>query len=383
MKRELSHVEIPGEHEARERTWRVVSAAFAEQAPAGRRPGSRLVPALALVVAGAIVAAAAVTSPGRAIVHSLRETIGVRHAKPALFSLPAAGRLLVTSGAGVWVVQDDGSKRLLGRYDEASWSPRGRFVVAARRNAVYALTPAGGEHWSLARPGVRFPRWAGTDTDTRIAYLTRSRLHVVGGDGRGDVDAGGLTGGLSAAAPIPPAWRPGARHVLAFANTTGRVAAVDTGAGSDFWGLRPVRSAPFGGPRQLEWSSDGTRLMLVTGDKLVLFGARSAAPLEVRTERVVSAAFRPGTHDIAVIRRPAGSQVSQVVLGAKILFSTAGELRGLTWSPDGHWLLVGSPEADQWLFIGTADGRIRAVSNISEQFRARSFPTVEGWCCSP
>ena len=161
--------------------------------------------------------------------------------------------------------------------------------------------------------------------------------------------------------------------MLAFVNTTGRVAAVDTGAGSDFWGTRPVRSAPFAGPRQLEWSSDGTLLLLVTNDKVVVFGTRSAAPLAVRSERVVSAAFRPGTHDIAVIRRPPGSQVSQVVLGGRILFSTAAELRGLTWSPDGRWLLVASPQADQWLFIGTADGRIRAVSDISGQFRTRTF----------
>ena len=29
-----------------------------------------------------------------------------------------------------------------------------------------------------------------------------------------------------------------------------------------------------------------------------------------------------------------------------------------------------------------ADGRkIAAVSNISAQFRSRTFPRVEGWCC--
>ena len=197
MKRELEHIEIPNEHEARERTWHLVSSAFGERdaAPLRRRDDSS--PALAVVAVGAIVAAAAVTSPGRALVHSIRKTIGVQNAKPALFSLPASGRLLVTSGAGVWVVQADGSKRLLGRYVEASWSPHGRFVVATRRNALYALTPAGEERWSLARPDVGLPRWTGTTTDTRIAYLTTSRLHVVGGDGRGDLDAGGLAGGLS------------------------------------------------------------------------------------------------------------------------------------------------------------------------------------------
>jgi hypothetical protein len=374
VKKALEHVEIPGEHEARERTWQLVSAAFAERTPAQRRPTPRrLVPTLAVVVLGAI-AAAAFSSPGRAVFHAIRKTVGVENAQPALFALPADGRLLVTSNAGVWVVQANGSKRRLGVYASASWSPHGRYVVATRRNGLYTLTPTGEERWSLARPGVRFARWAGTDTDTRIAYLTTTRLRVVGGDGKADADAGGLP----AAARIAPAWRPGAGFVVAYATTRARIYAYDAGLGADFWSARAV-SAAFPQPRLLEWSSDGKRLMLVTGDKVVLFGTRSATPLEVHSEQVVDAAFRPGTHDVTVIRRP--GEVSQVVLGSKVLFSTAGELRGLTWSPDGRWLLVGSPEADQWVFV-RADGRkIVAVSNVSGQFRTQNLPRVEGWCC--
>ena len=83
----------------------------------------------------------------------MRESIGVEEAAPALFALPADGRVLVTSARGVWVVRPDGSKRLLGRYREASWSPFGRFVVAARANELAALDPSTGElRWSLARP---------------------------------------------------------------------------------------------------------------------------------------------------------------------------------------------------------------------------------------
>src|SRR5439155_1033004 len=278
VKRELEHVEIPDEHDARERAWQLVSAAFAERVPAPPSRPRRLVPVVALAVAGAIVAAAA-SSPGRAVLHAIRSTVGVEKAQPALFSLPTSGRLLVASGGGVWVVQDDGSKRRLGSYASASWSPHGRYVVATRRNALYALTPTGEERWSLARPAVLFPRWAGTKTDTRIAYLTTSRLHVVGGDGRGDLDAGGLPAG----ARIAPAWRPDKGFVLAYANTHGRVYAYDTVHCADFW------------------------------------------------------------------------------------------------SPDGRWLLIGLPEADQWVFV-RADGRkITAVSNVSSQFRSQPFPRVEGW----
>ena len=135
----------------------------------------------------ALVAVAGLLSPpGRAVLDEIREVVGVEKAQPALFSLPAPGRLLVTADSGAWVVDADGSKRLLGNYREASWSPFGRFVVASRRNELVALTPDGDVRWSLARPDVRFPRWGGTKTDTRIAYLSDGTLRIVGGDGKGD-----------------------------------------------------------------------------------------------------------------------------------------------------------------------------------------------------
>src|SRR5262249_25142302 len=156
------------------------SAAFAEHGPSPTRTRSarRLVPALATVLAGAVVAAA-LSSPGRAVLHRLRETVGVEKAQPTLFSLPAKGRLLISSDAGVWVVHADGSKRLLGRYAEASWSPHGRFVVAARRNELAALEANGRVHWTLARPRVRRPRWTGSNADTRIAYADQMGVRVV------------------------------------------------------------------------------------------------------------------------------------------------------------------------------------------------------------
>ena len=66
MRSELERVEIPGEHEARMRTWQVVSAAFAEREP---RPAARrfLRPALALA-AGLAVLAGALSPPGRALI---------------------------------------------------------------------------------------------------------------------------------------------------------------------------------------------------------------------------------------------------------------------------------------------------------------------------
>jgi hypothetical protein len=71
--------------------------------------------------------------------------------------------------------------------------------------------------------------------------------------------------------------------------------------------------------------------------------------------------------------------------GPEHLFSARGALTGPTWSPDGRWLLVGWPAADQWLFLEAARPRhVVAFDRISAQFdpgqagRGR-FPRVSGW----
>ena len=138
MRRELQHIQIPNEHEARERSLAVVRAAFAEREPQLPRRSWKPIAAIAIVL---VVVAGLLSPPGRAVLDDIREVVGVEKAQPALFSLPAPGRLLVTSDAGAWVVDQDGSKRLLGSYREASWSPFGRFVVASRHNELVALTP--------------------------------------------------------------------------------------------------------------------------------------------------------------------------------------------------------------------------------------------------
>ena len=303
MRKDLQRLEIPGEHEARERSWAVVRDAFAQREPQPWRRSWK--PAAAIGVA--LVALAGLLSPpGRAVLDEIRQVVGVEQAQPALFSLPAPGRLLVTADSGVWVVEQDGSKRLLGPYREASWSPFGRFVVAARANELVALTPEGKVRWSLARPDVRFPRWGGTTTDTRIAYFSGGVLRVVGGDGRGDrpLDAN--------AALRPSQWRPG--RVLVYALRDGSVRAIDVDTDA------------------------------------VARGARLSSP------------------DSAALRR---------VLGA------AAVLESPVRSPDGRWLAAGWPEADQLVFVRVAGRRqIRAISNVSSQFRSDSFPRVEGWCCA-
>lgn len=378
MKHELERVEIPGEHEARERAWRVASAAFAARQPAPRRAARRLVAVIAIALVAAVVAAA-LSSPGRALLHSIRLTIGVKGARPALFSLPTSGALLVHSGSGLWVVQADGSKRRLGGYTSGSWSPHGLYVAATTTNELAALTPTGAVRWSLARPLVRRPRWTGTTTDTRIAYTTRDELHVVGGDGRGDLSLGSAPDlGLA-----PLAWKPGPRRVLAYAlPEQGIVRVIDVDAkGEEVWS-----EAIAGKVSELGWSSDGRLLLVATtgpnSAAVGLYRLPSRRPVSVFREApgLVAAALRPGTHQVAILSRP--GEVASVKLGSRTIFSAAGDLRGPVWSPDGKWLLVGWPDADQWVFIPVRGGRVQAVANISAQFRSRTLPRIEGWCCA-
>jgi WD40 repeat protein len=95
-------------------------------------------------------------------------------------------------------------------------------------------------------------------------------------------------------------------------------------------------------------------------------------------------AFEPGSHRLAVVR--SGEvlvlDTDRPARRAERLFASGGSLSGVTWSPDGRWLLVGWPAADQWIFVRADGRRIRAVSNVSEQFRSQTFPRVEGWCCA-
>src|SRR5690242_11454769 len=179
----------PEETRAQARAWEVVAAAFAEREPAQRRRRVPVRPLVALAVVAAL-AGIAFTAPGHAVLTSVRKAVGIEHAQRELYSLPTGGRLLV----GPWIVNADGSTRRLGDYDETSWSPFGRFVVATRGDTLYALQSDGTVRWTLGRPVVRLPRWSGTRVDTRIAYFSGQRLRVVAGNGTNDREVGPAMG---------------------------------------------------------------------------------------------------------------------------------------------------------------------------------------------
>ena len=177
----------------------------------------------------------------------------------------------MTSRKGLWLVHRDGSKRLLGRYRDATFSPHGLFIAATRANQLVALDPKGNVRWTLARPAPRFPPGPAR-APTRGSRTSRpGSCAMVAGDGTGD-------------------------RVIA---RDGRL------------------------PR------------------------------------------------LATIRRRAGQ--SAVLAGGRVVFRGTGSFDQAVRSPDGRWLLVTWPTADQWVFVrpGTPR-RIVGASRITVAVRRLS-----------
>jgi dipeptidyl aminopeptidase/acylaminoacyl peptidase len=386
---------LPGAAEAERRGLALIGQAYAE-----RRPPSRLVlPRLAVALAAAALLAALFLTPAGAAVRDWIDdvfTAGVRHAEPALTDLPSGGRLLVESPRGPWVVQPDGSRRLLGRYAEATWSPRGLFVAATAGRTLNALEPDGTPRWSISASGtVRDPRWS--PSGFRIAYRTGWVLRVVAADGHPDRVL------ARRVAPVAPVWFPLGLHLLAYVDARARlrIADADTEA--------TLATAPAAPPKvgALSWSANGRWLLQMSrhslrlrpvrmdklGQDLVLAPARRlalpagttvrAASFAPRGEAIATLLHRPtgqGGRDEVIVLDPAGGPPLR-------LFAISGRLSGLTWSPDGRRLLVGWPAADQWLFLRVDGGRIQAVDDVPAAFAPgepspRRFPRTEGWCCA-
>ena len=404
LRRLVRRASLTEEGEAGLRSWEVVRAAFEEREPAPRRRHHAR--ALALAAAALALVAATLSPPGRALVGSIRAAVApnaptrIRAAAPALFSLPTRGRILVNSSRGPGVVQANGSRRRLGPYGEATWSPRGLYVAATRGRTLLALEPDGDVRWSLARPSpVRRPRWS--PSGYRIAYLSGG-LRVVAGNGEDDRRLDGPAEAF--------AWRPGERHVLAYGDRDGRVRVVDADSGEWLW-RSPSDGRPASSLRGIEWSADGRRLLVgeqtvparldgrrfrLPPQRLVLYDGRGRLVRTLhlgRDREVGSATFARRGYGFAYTDYEPLSNTGRVVLidgdtGAeRILFRGRGRLEDATWSPDGRWLLAGWPDANQWLFLRAPGvGRIAAVSGIAGSFDPAAgggalFPQIAGWCC--
>jgi hypothetical protein len=376
--RRLAGRPLPGEDEAFERSRDLVRAAYAgrPEAPARRRP----LLALALAAAVAMLLLAAALSPAGARVG---DWIGDRFASEndsgvsSLAALPPGGRVLTVARSGAFVARPDGSLDLVGRFTEAGWSPRGKYVIGVRGRRLVAVTPTGSLRWTVNRPRrVSHPAWSG-GLGYRVAYLERTALRVVAGDGTDDRLL------RRAAAPVTPAWRPGAAWVVTYAGAGGLIETVDVDSGRRLWARRAGAQ-----PVALAWTRDGRRMVALFPKSLRVYD-RHGRPLARRPLQDGRAlALDPSGRRAAVaMAGRGGTSVSTVPLSAKGrargLFDGPGRVAGIAWSPGGRRLLVAWRSADQWLLLGPGK-RVRALSDVGGELGARAgFPRVAGWCCPP
>lgn len=375
LREDLHDLPLPGEAEAMERSRRVVLEAHA-RAPSGRRSRAPRVAFAAATAAAAL--AVALTPPGAAVADWVRDVVrpGAGDAAPVLDALPSPGRLLVDAPSGPWVVQSDGSKRRLGSYASATWSPRGLYLAVTRELELLAVEPGGDIRWSLAGGApVAGARWA--PNGLRVAYLSGYSLRLVDGDGAPDEEL------ARRVAPVAPAWRPSAPQELAYVDAAGRVRVIEPESGSLRWstgaGLRPV---------ELAWTADGRRLLARSPDEVRVYRADGELLRRIRM-RTSAAAWAPDGEQLALVRS-AGAGRSGVALvpvrgAGRGLFAGEGRFTSLAWAPDGRWLAIAWRDADQWLFIRTEGvARIHAVGGVSRQFASGgdgSFPDLVDWCC--
>ena len=399
----LRAVRPPGEGDALERALELAEELSIPGAAPLVRPSRRRG---LMALAGALLAAAllTLTPAGATVTNWIGDAVDSGPApRPALRAVPAGGSLLVESPAGAWVVQADGSRRLLGDYRAASWSPRGLYAAVSSGRELSAVEPDGTPHWTIPTTGHPSGiRWA--PSGQRIAYLTDdgadglASLELVAGDGTGRRRL------ANAVQPVAPAWKPveegaSSENALAYVDRYGLVRAIDVDDGEGLG--RTSRTS--GMPQSIAWIGP-RRLIAVEGDRIEELNLDGPATtlLRVPAGRIASATYSPATDAIAVLAEsgPDARPRSRLILlrsvsggdrsgGERTLFSGLGRYQRPVFSPDGSLVQLGWPAANQWLFVATEAGearRVMAVGSIRNQFDSGdggvgSFPAVSGWCC--
>lgn len=385
LRRALRRGHLKGEEDAAKSAWPLVAAAHASGPRVSRRHSvvrGVLVP-VALVAA---IVVASLTPPGEAVARFVKRVVTTESPKPtpvSATSLPGGGRLLIAGRGGLFAVGGGRvPERFFGDADQATWSAHGRFVAATRGIELIAVSTKGNRHWSLHHDApILDPRWDQGD-GYRIVYRSGPRggdLYEVNGDGTGDHR-------IDSAWPVAPAFRPHARHQVAYARADGSVVvvALDTGRVMTHTrtGLHPI---------SLAWSPDGRRLLALSPQWLWVMSPDGRFLRRVHTPRAttnVSAAWAPRGNAYAVIRL-AGRRSWRVVLTAgttRTLFTLRHSLGNPLWSPDGRWLVVDALHQDQWLFLrrGPQGGlaAIRTISGVAKRFGGGKAASLQGWTAS-
>ena len=118
---------------------------------------------------------------------------------------------------------------------------------------------------------------------------------------------------------------------------------------------------------------------------------QAESALRGHARRQTATTFVPARNGalVAVARRDrTSSEVALMGPGARerVLFRADGRFTRLRFSPNGRWLLVAWPLADQWVYLrpGAAGARrVLAAASVSTRFGGRGFPQLSGWCCPP
>ena len=386
----LRDAPIPREAEAAARSWPVVEAAFADRVSSeaaqggtgrtafgGRAGIARRRPVLRLALVAAIVAAglvAALTPAGAEVGDWIGDRFEAREkpAAPSFAALPKGGSVLAISRSGAYAISPSGNNQWLGSFRQAGWSPHGKHVVGVNGRRLIAVTPTGMVKWTLVEPHrLSRPAWS-TDEGFAVAYLERSSLRVVAGDGD-PVTNRRVRGG---AAAVTPAWLPHSDQVLSYVTKRGAIETVDVVTGRALW-RAPVTAS------QLAWSANGRHLAALQSRSVAVLDRRG------RVERTVplpgvgrELALHPSGGRAAVVvgRRVVGIDLTGSGGAARQLFQ--GDVDGIAWSQNGRRLLIGWRGADQWLLLGPGD-RIRPLDDVSRELgSAGGFPRVSGWCCA-
>ena len=322
---------------------------------------------------------------------------GVRR---ALTHVPSGGSLLVSSGAQLFTVAEDGSTGLLGDYDDAAWSPNGTYVAASRGDQLLALEPDGDLRWRVYPPGsVEDQTWA--PGCCRVAYRSDGGIWVVDGDGTDNRELAGD------AAAVPPDWMPvpydvetqSSQNVLAYIASDGRLVTIDADTSARSRAVSAVED-----PIAVDWL-DRRRILVAGRESLAIVDIRdgSVSPLEVPFRgRIDSMAFSAASSSVALLTEaggPAdGSRIRSALLLAQLgpggevtrtrsIFSGLGRYDGPVFAPDGSRIELGWREAGQWRFISPArDVEPVAVGGIAGQFdpgggEVGPLPEIEDWCC--
>jgi dipeptidyl aminopeptidase/acylaminoacyl peptidase len=149
-----------------------------------------------------------------------------------------------------------------------------------------------------------------------------------------------------------------------------------------------------GRPVELLWSADGELLAVRMKRVIRIYGPNSSrvAILATRTTGAgqaapPAAAFAPDGRRFAFVQYDPVANRSAIYVETigtgpvRRLFGGPGHFSQLAWSPDGRWLLVAWPDANQLFFVRTTGPRkVRAVADVRRQFGG--FPHLAGWCCA-